>query len=404
MKGDAMPRATESAAMPWLGRAGVETPELVVVTDERPLASDEPGFGPPWVVKPDIAGSGKGLAGLVHICRTRDELSSAVVATVRGGAPAVVEEYVDGEECYLSIALDETTRGAIVRADATGGVGFDARRAAAVTVGLTDGLDDDTVAALLDEAAVHDAGLRGALTRALQVLWTAFCTAEAALIEVNPFRWDGKRLVAVGVAVEFDPHGHPAAQALRPTPLVEPEAALDRALTPRELAVREADAAEPNRAGVKFFELDGDVACMITGGGAGLLGLDYLTDLGIRPACYLDASPGAGSAKLQTLFTSALSVPGLRGVLFGGAVLSLADAHGVALEFIAAADRAGFDASRVPTVVRLAGPNEAQAHAILKERLPGVLVLDRAASLEEACDRLLTAMERSPHELEGLVR
>lgn len=404
MKGDEMPRATESAAMLWLHRLGVETPELIVVTDEQLSASDGPAFGPPWVVKPDIAGSGKGLAGLVHICRSRDELSTAVAATLRSGAPAVAEEYVEGAECYLSIALDETTRGAVVRANATGGVGFDAHQAAAATVGLTEGLEDHVVAALLDEAAVHDLRLRSAIAGALQVLWTAFCDAEAVLIEVNPFRWDGDRLVAVGVAVEFDPHGHPAAQALRPTPLVDPDAVLDRAPTPRELAVREADAAEPNRAGIKFFELDGDVACMITGGGAGLLGLDYLTDLGVRPACYLDASPGAGSEKLQTLFSSALSVPGLRGVLFGGAVLSLADARDVALEFVAAADRAGFDATRVPTVVRLAGPHEAEAHAVLKERLPGALVLDRAASLEDACDLLLSAMERSPQELEGLAR
>ncbi|MDV6282935.1 ATP-grasp domain-containing protein [Rhodococcus jostii] len=399
-----MPRATESAAMPWLRRVGLATPELVVVTHEHELLPGGPAFGPPWVVKPDVAGSGKGLAGLVHICRSRDELSSAVTATLRSGAPAVVEEFVEGEECYLSIALDETTRGAVVRAAATGGVGFDAHQAAAMTVGLAEGPDDHAVAGLLDRAAVSDPRLRSAIGDALQVLWTAFCSAEAVLVEVNPFRWDGQRLVAVGVAVEFDPHGHPDAQALRPSALVDADHVVDRAPTPRELAVREADAAEPNRAGIKFFELDGDVACMITGGGAGLLALDYLTDLGIRPACYLDASPGAGSAKLQTLFSSALSVPGLRGVLFGGAVLSLADARDVAVEFAAAADRAGFDSTRVPTVVRLAGPHEAEAHAVLRRRLPGALVLDRAASLEDACDLLLTAMEQSPQELEGLVR
>jgi succinyl-CoA synthetase beta subunit len=389
--------------MPWLREVGLATPELLVVTDERDVVTVEPAFGPPWVVKPDIAGSGKGLAGLVHICKSRDELASAVAATLRSGAPAVVDEYVEGDECYLSITLDENARGAVVRVSGTGGVGFDAHEAAAVTVGLTYGINDRMVTELLDRAAVHDPKLRTALTSALQVLWTAFCDAEAVLIEVNPFRWDGERLTAVGVAVEFDPHGHPAARALRPT-LVDHDAALDRAPTPRELAVRAADAAEPNRAGVKFFELDGDVACMITGGGAGLLGLDYLTDLGIRPACYLDASPGAGSEKLQTLFGSALSVPGLRGVLFGGAVLSLADAREVAVEFVAAVERAGFDSTRVPTVIRLAGPNDAAAHALLRKRLPGALVLDRAASLEDACDLLLTAIEQSPQELEGLVR
>lgn len=91
-----MPQATESAAMPWLRRLGVTTPELVVVTDERILAPHEPTFGPPWVVKPDIVGGGKGPAGLVHICRSSDELSAAVAATLRSGTPAVVEEYVEG--------------------------------------------------------------------------------------------------------------------------------------------------------------------------------------------------------------------------------------------------------------------------------------------------------------------
>lgn len=89
-----MPQATESAAMPWLRRLGVTTPELVVVTDGLILAPHEPAFGPPWVVKPDIVGGGK--AGLVHICRSSDELSAAVAATLRRGTPAVVEEYVEG--------------------------------------------------------------------------------------------------------------------------------------------------------------------------------------------------------------------------------------------------------------------------------------------------------------------
>ncbi len=399
-----MPRATESAAMPWFRRLGLATPELVVVTDERSLAPHEPAFGPPWVVKPDLARSGKALSGLVHICWSRDELSAAVAATLRSGAPAVVEEYVEGDECYVSIALDEVSYGAVVRASVTGGVGIDADRAAAVRVGLSEGLHDREVVTLLDQADVQDRQLRWALAHALQILWAAFCAAEAVLVEVNPFRWNEQRLVAVGVAVEFDPHGRAASRPFRPGVLVEPGTAPHRAPTPREIAVREADAADPHRPGVTFFELDGDVAYLISGGGAGLVGLDYLHDNGVFPACYLDASPGAGSAKVQALFRSALSVPGIRGVLFGAAVLNLVDARELAQEFIEAAEAAGFDAGHVPTVVRLAGPYEAEARAMLKRGLPGALVLDRAASLEDACDLLISAMGRAPQAWEGSAR
>ncbi|MEY9848627.1 ATP-grasp domain-containing protein [Streptacidiphilus sp. MAP5-3] len=399
-----MPRATESATMPWLRRLGVATPELVVVTDERELAPHASAFGPPWVVKPDIAGSGKGLAGLVHVCRSRDELAAAVAATLRSGAPALVAEYVEGAECYLSVALDEVSYGAVVRASVTGGVGFDARQAAAVRVRLSEGLHDREVVTLLNQADVKDRRLRRALAHALRILWAAFCAAEAVLVEVNPFRWDARRLVAVGAAVEFDPHGRAAARALRPAVLVEPGTTPHRAPTPREIAVREADAAEPHRPGVTFFELDGDVAYLVSGGGAGLVGLDYLYDNGVLPACYLDASPGAGSAKVQALFRSALSVPGIRGALFGAAVLNLVDARELAQEFIEAAEAAGFDAGHVPTVVRLAGPYEAEARGMLKARLPGALVLDREASLEDACDLLISAMGRAPRAWEGSAR
>ncbi|WP_328921012.1 MULTISPECIES: ATP-grasp domain-containing protein [unclassified Streptomyces] len=399
-----MPQATESAAMPWLRRLGVTTPELVVVTDERILAPHEPTFGPPWVVKPDIVGGGKGPAGLVHICRSSDELSAAVAATLRSGTPAVVEEYVEGGECCLSIALDEISYGAVLRASVTGGVGFDAHQAAAVRVRLSEGLHDHEVVSLLDQADVKDRQLRSALAHALQILWTAFCASEAVLVEVNPFRWDEQRLVAVGVAVEFDPHGRAAARGFRPDVLAEPGIAPHRAPSPREIAVREADAAEPHRPGVAFFELDGDVAYLISGRGAGLVGLDYLYDNGVLPACYLDASPGAGSAKVQALFCSALSVPGIRGALFGAAVLNLVDARELAQEFIQAAAAAGFDAGHVPTVVRLAGPYEAEAREMLKAGLPGALVLDRAASLEDACDLLISAMGRAPQAWEGFAR
>lgn len=399
-----MSRATESAALPWLRHLGVDTPELAVVADESGLASLEPTFGPPWVVKPDIAGSGKGLAGLVHICRTEEALRSAVGATLAGGAPAVVDEFVEGSECYVSISLDESSRAAIVRASATGGVGFDPREAASVIVGLTHGLDGQILAELLDAAAIEDAGLHAALAKVLPILWQAFCDSEAVLIEVNPFRWDGRRLVAVGVAVEFDPHGHPDAAALRPSSLVDPSSSLGREPTERELAVRAADDAEPSRPGIKFFELDGDVAYLISGGGAGLLGLDYLVDIGARPACYLDSSPGAGMAKLRALFGAGLSVPGIKGVLFGAAVLSLVDARGVAEGLIAAAEHVGFDSQSVPTVIRLAGPYEVEARDMLTRALPGALVLDRRASIEDACDLLVSAMAQAAQELEGAVR
>jgi succinyl-CoA synthetase beta subunit len=283
----------------------------------------------------------------------------------------------------------------VLRVSATGGVGFDAATATAVPVPLERGLGGFEITRALRSAGVGDLALRRALTRAIEAMWRAFSVSEATIIEVNPFRWDGERLVAVGVAVDFeDPCGWPAAR-YRPSPLVAGDVVAGRTPNPREQAVERANAAAPYRPAVRYSELDGDVAMLVIGGGAGLLALDRLVDLGLKPSCYVDGSPGATHAKFVELVAAGLGRPGVRGGIIGAVVMSLMDTQELARAIVEAIGRVGYDPAVRPLVVRLAGPHEEESRELLAAAAPAVRVIGRDLSLDDACDELARALRET---------
>ena len=391
-----MRRTTELQALQWLGTQGIPVPRFVGVTGE-PSDSDKLDFGPPWMLKPDLVGSGKGKAGLVRRC---DEAALLLQEVVRlqadTGVPrVVVEEYIEGTECYLSVAMDEHALGPVIRVAGRGGIGFDAssKDVATLTVPVSAVPSPEAVERLLDAAGLQEPALRSAMTNLTNAAWKAFTASEATLLEMNPVRWNGQRACAVGVALEFDTFASPAARRIWPEVAGEAEIFLGRPLTSRERRVLELDAAEPNRASVKFFEIDGDIAFIILGGGASLVCFDYLYGHGLRPACFADYSPGAGLDKLRGLVCAGLSIPGIRGALLGSDVVSLADVFEIARGFREGIEASGQSARRIPMVVRLAGPNEEAAQAHLRE-VEGLRVVGRDKTLEEACDLLIKEISR----------
>ena len=79
---------------------GIPTARFVRVADTTAALAALDGFGLPVVVKADGLAAGKG----VTIALTRDEAQEAVVAL--GGAPTVIEEFLEGEEASLFALVD----------------------------------------------------------------------------------------------------------------------------------------------------------------------------------------------------------------------------------------------------------------------------------------------------------
>lgn len=389
-----MARATESAAIAWLAARGFTVPRTMLFEAGGSLRS-KPPFGPPWIVKPDVAVGGKGLRGAVRRVDSAEDLpvvTSQVLAATGPTPPglrAVVEEYVRGDEMYLAFSIDDAARAPMVRFSRSAGIGFDATTAASRVLRLDDDVIDRRLGELFDEARVDDAVLRGQLAALGDQTWRLFRETEALLLEFNPIRWDGTRAVPVGFACEFDDNARPGARDSWPE--VELGAALSRPPTDRERLVESADRAEPKLPMVRFLELEGDTALLIVGGGAALLSYDYLQNRGARPACYADYSPGAGSNKLKAVVQAGLSMPGIKGAIFGAVVVSLADVVELARGLVDGIHAAGIDPREVPVVARIAGPNE-EAAAELMRSVPGLMVVGRERTLEGACDLLLEKM------------
>ncbi len=386
-----MARTRESEAMTWLRGLGISVPRHAVFTGSMDVEDGVP-FDPPYVAKPDVSLGGKGERGLVRLCANREELGHAVrelLAEEVGGVPVsavVVEEAVDGEEIYLSVSIDERS-GPVLRLAGRGGVGFDAADAATVAPASFAPVLDRELQALVGAAGLVDESLIRQVKHAAEVLWRAFLVSEATLLELNPIRWDGRMATAVGAALEFDDNARASARAFWPIVDEGPEARLGRPATPREAHVAAVSAMEPNTPASSFIEIGGDVAMLMVGGGAGLVSYDRLREHGLSPACIADHSPGAGELKLRALIDAGLAVPGVRGAIFGAVVISLADTVPYARALVDAVRGAGVNLETFPVVVRLAGPNEDEAHHVL-ESLPGLVVLGREVTIEGACDVL----------------
>lgn len=383
-------RATESAALKWLGEIGLVVPSFVVEDGDEPTVVELVGTGP-WVVKPDIALSGKGLKGMVSICHTAAELADAI-GHAREMAPAVVEEFVEGEEGYVSIVFDDATSAVFLRASAEGGVGFDPSRLEPWKLNLDQDMRDYQVRDFLRASGVSDWKLVTHLTRAIQAMWLAFRISEATMIEINPYRWSADRWVAVGVALEFEENASWLAQRHRPD-LQTQAMPGDRVISAGEAAVEAANKMNLGRPAVKFFQLDGDIAALVIGGGAGLASLDRLTDLGLRPACYVDASPGAPHESLVALMKAGLSIKGLRGAIIGAVVMSLMDTRALTRAVLDAMNELGLNGTQFPIVVRIAGPHEEESHDLLAKRMPAIQCIGREGSIDDMCDQLAKVLE-----------
>lgn len=394
-----MARALESDGNTWLREWGIQVPAVVRVSGDL-----EPncfaGLGPaPWVVKPDVPMGGKGLKGFVRVCDTESQVAT-VIDELRGdeffgdrSVPVLIEEFVEGPEFYASIAIDEHARKPVMRFAAEGGVGFDATKdAAAVELSFATGLLASDVNQLFQGLDL-DAATAKNLSLALHRMWRAFCASEATLLEINPFRIRDHDPFAVGIALEFDDNGTEPSAALRPHNLLGREEYRVSQVTDRERSVLKANRELGDSPNVSFIELDGDVSLLISGGGGALLCMDRLHDIGLDVACYIDSSPGADKGKLLALLGAGMAVPDIKAILFGAVVVSLDDVSRMTEVFIEAFTASGLDPEVISVIVRIAGPNEAAAHDMLREHIPAARVFGREATLEDACDAVLEAIK-----------
>ncbi len=357
----------EYQAKQVLAGFGVPVPRGVPVLapGEVEAAVDELG-GPVWVVKAQIHAGGRGKAGGVKVCISRDEavetargMFGRVLVTHQTGPAgrAVRRVYLEegaaiAHEYYLGAVVDRESGRVALMASRQGGVDIEevaARSPEAIVTVIVDpasGFQPHHGRGLAFGLGLTGAAAKaaGALARAVH---DAVLGCDASLVEINPLiETEDGALVALDAKVGID----------------------DNALFRRKelAALRDPDEEDPaERAaaehGLSYVKLDGNIGCMVNGAGLAMATMDIIKLHGAEPANFLDVGGGASREKVTEALKIILSDANVRGILvniFGGIMRCDVIAEGI----VAAAREVELG---LPLVVRLEGTNVEKGKAIL---------------------------------------
>jgi succinyl-CoA synthetase beta subunit len=375
-------------------------PPYHVVAGAEQAAEATRWLGGTSVLKALIPVGGRGKAGAIQMARSPEDAQALAGEMLRQtvlcfpveqllvSAPVEIER-----EIFVAITFDSMSRKPIVLFSAQGGIDVEAilardpasliQRPFALSQGLQPFAAREIAAA---------AGLQGktllAVADVLVRLWQVFWALEAQTLEVNPLALtaDGQVIAPSGVILLDDQAAfrHPELESVIDPGLTNGW----RPLTPLERRMREIDATDPGSS-IRFNEFeDGDIAFMVTGGGAGLLALDAMLRYGGRPATTFDITPGRVEEKMYLATGAILAKPGLKGLLAGGNISNFIPIDVKVRGVVRALQELAVDPAAFPVVFRFDGPaNEAARRAAAA--LPGIEYYDGATPIEDAVRRIV---------------
>ncbi|MBI4295251.1 MAG: hypothetical protein HY669_03695 [Chloroflexi bacterium] len=130
-------------------------------------------------------------------------------------------------------------------------------------------------------------------------------------------------------------------------------------------ALLTADERQAEQQGSPWVDLDGDIGMFVAGSGMGMAANDVLRLYGGHPANFSDVGGGPSPERVAGAFELLFTNPRVRGVLafyFGG--ISRCDDFARGLIMAVEKHR-----PRLPIVIKLAGTNEKEGHAMLKQAI-----------------------------------
>ena len=337
---------------------GIPVPKGVLIRSADELSANLEKLPPEFVLKAQVDVGGRGKAGGILMADRQNGV--AMARTLFGktikGVPVheiLVEERLPIiHEYYASIAVDRSTKEALILFTEEGGVDIEtlarerpsAIRKASVPLLVTE-IPPFMLRDLLGNAP-KEAG------KILQGLYTVFCRKDAVLAEINPLVTTASGIFAADAKLIVDDN------ALKRQGISQ-----NRDLSERE---REAE-----KHGFSYVELDGNIGVIGNGAGLTMATLDLIDFFNGKAANFLDVGGGADQERVMHAVRLVAGVPSVRVIivnLLGGITRCDEVARGII--------EAGISQE---VIVRLAGTNEKEGKSLLMER--GYRMLD---SMEEA--------------------
>ena len=389
-------RLIEASSKAVLARHGLQSPPGRLCESPAQARAAAAETGCPVYVKAQIPFGDRAAFGLVTRADDPDDAAEAARSmlgrAVEGATvtSVLVEAAVTPElSVYISAHVDDATRERTLRIGIGGGAGYrpdDAQVRAPIPLR---GLETFEVRNLVGETGLSGRQ-REAVTRAAIAVVRVARDWHAYTVEVNPLFVTETGAVAIDAKAELDDYS----LAGVPDRSLLPE----QAESPRERRARIFQE-QDHRGSFRYVQLvdEGEAArngsatlvgSHSVGGGESLVVFDALAAVGLRPANYCDTSGAPSQAKVAFAAELIASQPHISGLFFSSCIANQP------LSVTAAGLVDGFEAAgwTGPTVVRIAGNQEAQARAIVEEWVARsgteAVVLGREADEWEAAQAL----------------
>lgn len=369
----------EHAAKPLLAAAGIPVPagRLATTPEAAMAAARELGR---CVVKAQVPVGKRGKAGGIRVV---DEAADAGVAAEAilgmqiGGHPVervLVEQRANiAREFYAAVLNDSASKGPLLMFSTQGGM--DIEEAARdyphclcrMEVDIRAGPDRAEVAERLAALGLGDATSR--VAELLMKLYATYRAHDAELLEVNPLaQLDDGELLALDCKLVLDDSGVARQAEIAASGSHEQSSPLEE----RARAL-----------GLKYIELDGEIAVLANGAGLTMTTMDVISHYGGRPANFLEIGGAA-----YTLATPALEL-----------VLANPRVRSLVVNFCGAFARtdvmtAGVIdawqslAPEIPVFFSVRGTGSAEAVSMLRERLAVEPYESMDAAIRAAIDAL----------------
>lgn len=317
-------RLFEHEAKTLLRRAGIPVTQGSVARTPDEARAAAAKIGGEVVLKAQILRGGRGKAGGIQFAKTPDE-AFAIAGKLLGStlldlpvdALLVEPKLAAAREFYLGVTIDRARYKVVVLACGEGGVEIEetARRAPdkirRVELSIHETLYPHEGIRLAKEIGVPGKAIR-AFGSAAAALHGLFLSTDAKLLEVNPFALlDDGKLIALDARMNLDEDAlfrRPELTAMGIEARHE-----EGNLTAREIAARDG--------GIPYVDLDGDIGMFPGGAGFGILGNDFITHYGGRPANFMDSGGGPTPERLAAMLKLLEENPRVKaifGARFGG--------------------------------------------------------------------------------------
>lgn len=361
-----------------LKKAGIRVPQSQLVASEDEIARLDPieseraslarNDGGGVVLKAQVLSGKRADAGGIIMLDSIDDLgfkiNELIGKTINGEKveKVLVEEKVDiDKEYYLSLSYDTETRGPLLTISEEGGSGIEDRKVSTYSINPLNPVQN------LPE--VLDSGL-------LEKLISLFFDQDCLLLEINPLvKTNSGEWVALDAKVKLDDD----ARVRHEDWDFPPRGIPGRLPTQREIEAKRIDEGDYRGvAGSTFFDLDGDIAIMASGGGISLTGMDALLKHGARPANFTEYSGNPPKEKVTKLTkivlderSSSTNKPDIHGLwVIGTVAANFTDIYETLsglIDGLREAQKELKSEFKFPIVIRRGGPREKEAFEMLRQ-------------------------------------